>query len=68
MGFLTQYGYQNGKVGKLMAPLDADNNFCGQDELKNYPLLYITNFDSLSITEIFSSSVCVSKCPQDEDD
>ena len=63
MGYLTQYCYDNGKVGKLIAPLDADNNFCGQDLIKDYPLLYITKFDSLSITEIFSSSVCVSKCP-----
>ena len=29
MGFLTFYGYQNGNVAKLIAPLDADNNFCG---------------------------------------
>jgi hypothetical protein len=29
MGYLTYYGYHNGNVAKLVAPLDADNNFCG---------------------------------------
>jgi hypothetical protein len=29
MGFLTHYGYTHGNVAKLVAPLDADKNFCG---------------------------------------
>jgi hypothetical protein len=32
MGYLTYFGYKNGNVAKLLAPLDADNNFCGQDK------------------------------------
>lgn len=67
MGFLTYYGYKHGNVAKLVAPLDADNNFCGQDNLEGYGLLYITNFNSIEPSTIFKSGVCVSKCPSKAD-
>jgi hypothetical protein len=31
MGFCTFYGYKNGNVNTLIAPLDGDKNFCGID-------------------------------------
>lgn len=38
------YGYINGNPGKLMAPLDADANFCGYTEgYQNYPYGYLWN-------------------------
>ena len=69
MGYLTYVGYTEGDVKKLLAPLDGDNNFCGVSEgLEDYPKLYITDFTVGGINAIFDSAVCVSKCPQTEDD
>lgn len=63
MGYATYYSYQNGDVSKLTAPLDADLNFCGVGEYADYPYLYLTDFTSPNPNHIFSSGVCVSKCP-----
>ena len=29
-GYITFQAYHKGDVAKLVAPLDADNNFCGE--------------------------------------
>ena len=66
MGYLTMYGFQNGDVAKLTAPLDAANNFCGVDEYAEYPYLYLTKANEPDIGAIFNTGVCVSKCPDTE--
>jgi hypothetical protein len=43
--------------------LDADGKFCGLEGYGSYPYLYIANIN-LTVTDILSSTVCVSSCPQ----
>jgi len=63
MGYMSYYGFKNGNIVKLRAPLDRVNNFCGSTEhLKDYPNLYL-DFKLISIDEIFKSTVCVKECP-----
>lgn len=69
MGFLTSYGLKHGDVSMLLAPLDGDKNFCGENriavgdaDMTGYPKLYITSFKG-SLNEIFGSAVCVQACP-----
>jgi hypothetical protein len=59
MGYLTYYGFKNGNISKLVAPLDADSNFCGQDNFTGYDYLYLTNLNTVDLPTIFSSGVCV---------
>lgn len=63
MGFCTSFGYKNGNVKKLTAPLDGADNFCGIGNFSDYPQLYITKLDTIKLTDIFNSGVCVKKCP-----
>ena len=37
MGACTVYGFKNGQVNRLTAPIDANNNFCGFGKMKGYP-------------------------------
>ena len=61
---LSKYGYENGNIAKLTAPLDGDLNFCGiTPGYEEYSKLYITNFDGIDVFKIFKSAVCVKKCP-----
>jgi len=64
MGYFTAMGAKHGNVGKLMAPLDGNKHFCGYSEgFEGHKKLYLTSLKTTSITEIFNSGVCVSKCP-----
>ena len=66
MGFLGWYGHANGDPNKLIAPVDGALNLCGfTPGFEDYKKLYITDFSSLNINEIFSSAVCVKTCPQE---
>jgi len=68
MGYCTSYGFANGDLSRLTAPLDGNNNFCGEGKMKNYKYLYITNLlagesgGNLPVA-IFGTGICVSECP-----
>lgn len=66
LGGIAIYGYQNGDVPRLLAPVDADGRFCGIDsEVKDYPLYYIVDINVN--TDFFKYGVCVKSCPKDEE-
>ena len=63
MGFCTVFSFKNGKVKKLTAPLDGDNNFCGVTTgYEGYDRLYLIDLKG-SVQTIFNSGVCVKACP-----
>lgn len=62
-GFVTYFGFSNGDLSKLTAPLDASNNFCGEGDFVAYPKLFVSNTNTLSIKTLFESGVCVKECP-----
>lgn len=37
MGACTVYGFKNGNVAKITAPIDADGNFCGIGAMEGMP-------------------------------
>lgn len=63
MVFCTIYGNKNGQLGKLMAPLDGDDMYCGfttlpagggaKVDLAKYPKLYITDLTITTPKELF---------------
>lgn len=75
MGFCTLYGYKNGNISTLIAPLDGDLNFCGINrvgidtvdikgkDMTKFPKLYFTEI-SLNLKTSFKRAVCVKECPQ----
>ena len=65
MLYVSFYGMTNGNIRKLMAPLDRNHKFCGFDEYRDYPNLYVAhgNFTSKSIEEMFNTAICVWSCP-----
>lgn len=74
MIYATYYGYQHGKVDKLVAPIDAAEDFCGftsvtgkpgQKDMKDYPKMVFTNLVDTSVNKILTSGVCVKECPED---
>ena len=63
------YGYVNGEVRTLLAPVDSRKKLCGFGDEKNYPHLLI-DFDKAfnnPTTNMFIYGACVEKCPKDED-
>lgn len=52
MGYATMYGYKNGEINKLTAPINADGKFCGFGETKDYPKMILTDFDISLLTGI----------------
>jgi hypothetical protein len=67
LGIVSIFGFENGKPERLLAPLDADGNFCGLDALhKAYPYLYFADL-YVNPTDIPATAVCVKKCPMDDD-
>lgn len=69
MIFITIYGFSNGDIKKLLAPIDGKGNFCGIGDLKDYPNLYIGNLlDATASAALdpggaFGTAVCVKECP-----
>lgn len=60
MGYLTNYGLNNGNVTKLLAPLDGDDNFCGVTPgYKDYTHLYLTSLSGSNAKAVFANGVCV---------
>jgi len=71
MFWATIYGYVKGNPGKLIAPIDGDENICGYTPgYEDYPMLYVDDIvdASLNPTSVFSYSVCVKNCPDSADD
>jgi hypothetical protein len=67
MIYAGHYGYTNGDVYKLIAPIDADNNFCGFGKMKGYPNMMFNNFQLTEALSILKSGVCIKDCPQSKD-
>lgn len=67
-GWVTFYSFKRGDLSMLTAPLDGDNNFCGEKDHAQYPYLYITDVSTLNINTVFGSGVCVKKCPKSDTD
>lgn len=69
LSFMGVYGYINGEVSKLIAPVDANGRICGYSVgVEKYPSLYIANINyalahPTSVNGIFKYSTCVEKCP-----
>lgn len=60
------YGYINGDVGKLLAPVDSSGNICGYTSgFENYPYGYIWNIADAANNPVDFSDymVCVEECP-----
>jgi len=60
------YGYVNGEVRTLLAPVDARGDLCGFTKgVKEYPKLWIANFKGAAgnPTKMFTYGACVEKCP-----
>jgi hypothetical protein len=69
MIYATAYGYKNGRVHALTAPVDADLNLCGfgpNGELSDYPKMVFSTYKIASTTAVYTilkSGVCVKECP-----
>jgi choline transporter-like protein 2/4/5 len=64
MGYATVYGYKNGNVHKLTAPIDAGKNFCGFGEMEGYPKMILMNFDLTGFaSNPLNTGICLKKCP-----
>ena len=79
LGYLTNLGFTEGSVTKLVAPLDGELSFCGwkndsrsaEDggpyDYTEYSKLLITDWGSTDPYGIFASGVCVKECPTGKD-
>jgi hypothetical protein len=77
--YLTNLGFTEGSVAKLVAPIDGDLSFCGWKnatraaesggpyDYTEYPKLLITDWGVVDPFSIFASSVCVRECPTGKD-
>jgi len=66
MAYLTGYSLKHGQVEKLIAPLDGDSHFCGQEAgYEDYPHLYMTDLSGSGAKAIFNTGVCVKVCPME---
>ena len=61
MGYIGTYAIANGDPDRIMTPYDATGAFCGKTPgYENYPYLWFQNLES---DVWFAYSVCVSACP-----
>jgi hypothetical protein len=60
---LAGYGLAKGNVNTLIGGVDGNLRICGSEGLEKYPHLYVTKLESNNLNEIFSTGVCVQKCP-----
>jgi len=50
MVWMAHYGQKHGDVGKLLAPLDGEGNFCGHTPgYEEYHKLYISDFSLANV-------------------
>lgn len=60
------YGYINGEISTLLAPVDGDGRLCGvTTDVKDYPNLWIADITTAANnpTRMFNYGVCVKICP-----
>ena len=67
MCFAVYYGFHNGRVDKLIAPIDASEEFCGFGEMKGFPKMIFNQFEVTKTFDILKSGVCVKECPTGPD-
>jgi hypothetical protein len=65
MCYAVYYGFHNGKIDKLIAPIDADENFCGFGEMKGYSKMLFRDYKVETTIDIIKSGICVKECPKD---
>jgi hypothetical protein len=69
MGYLTYYGFHNGNINKLLAPINGDGVLCGEaSQFKQFKYLYLTDFRVENIDQIFKTGICVNECPSSTKD
>lgn len=60
-GYVGVYAYEHGDPAAIMAPMDADGNFCGRDPgYEDYPYLF---FADIEYSTWLPWAVCVKACP-----
>jgi hypothetical protein len=72
------YGYMNGEIANVLAPVDFEGNICGFDaststgdvDVIEYPYLFIWNLDAAFEDPInmFDYGICVTECPTSAED
>lgn len=63
MIYATIFGYTNGNVKKLTAPIDADNNFCGFGDNAGFDSMVLSSYEISKVYGILSAGICVKECP-----
>ena len=64
--FIAIWSFAKSDLARLLAPLDDDGNFCGEDSgYEDFPRVYWP--DIQSETNILLKYVCVKECPQSTD-
>ena len=56
------YGLNNGNLENIAQPFDEDGNKCGENNVKDYPLLFFGYPNSTNLKK--RATVCVKECPQ----
>jgi hypothetical protein len=65
IGYVGNYAYKKGDPSLILAPMDAEGNFCGRSVgYEDYPLLWYQN---LSLLSWLPYGVCVKTCPNVND-
>lgn len=71
VAYSSNYSYTAFKLKKterLFMPVDHYGTKCGEGEAKDFKYLLLTGFNTEdSGTNIFKDSLCVEKCPQEEE-
>jgi hypothetical protein len=60
------YGYSNGNLEEIMAPVDGQGRICGFSEgVENTPYLWVSYYADIKQfdTYLFESGVCTTSCP-----
>jgi hypothetical protein len=60
MIYVGVYAVEHGDLARIVAPLDAEGNFCGLGDYAGYDYLYYAKIDTAIWTPW---SVCVTECP-----
>jgi hypothetical protein len=70
MVFMAVWGYVNGEISTLLAPVDGDGRLCGvgnatSNATQGYPNLWIADISTAALhpTSMFKYAVCVKTCP-----
>ena len=62
MGYIGYYAISNGDPDLILAPMDADGNFCGKTPgFEEYPYLWYQDIGS--VISWLPYGVCIKECP-----